>query len=117
MSVVSYAAAVGLTAFVVYLLIVGQSILLPFVIAVFVWYLINAFATLSDRLRVGGHPLPAMLRFSAAVVILCVMTWVVVTIIIRNIGQVMAAAPTYQENLLRLANRGGSWLGYQELND
>jgi AI-2 transport protein TqsA len=117
MSVLTYAAAVGLAAFVVYLFVVGQSILLPFVIAVFVWYLINALATLSCRLRIGGRPLSGTLRFSLAVVLLCLMTWVVVTIVIRNVGQVMAAGPIYQQNLLRLANRGGSWLGYQELSD
>ena len=117
MSVLNYAAAVGLTAFVVYLLVVGQSILLPFVIALFVWYLINALATLSCRLRIGGHPLSGKLRFSLAVVLLFLMTWLVVTIIIRNVGQVVAAGPVYQQNLLRLANRGGSWLGYQELHD
>jgi hypothetical protein len=37
-----YASAAGLTVLVAYLMVVGKPILLPFVIAVFVWYLINA---------------------------------------------------------------------------
>lgn len=114
-SVLNYAAAAGLTALAVYLMIVGQSILLPFVIALFVWYLINALATVSRQIRVGGRSLPASLRFGAAVIILGLLAWLVVTLVVSNIGQVVTAAPGYEQNLRGLVNRAGTVLGWDEL--
>ena len=117
LKLVMFAAAAGVTALAAYLMVVGQPILLPFVIAIFAWYLINALATLSARIRVGGRPLPARLRLGLGIAVLLLMSWVAVRLIVDNVGQVMAAGPVYEKNLLRLANRGGSWLGYDELND
>lgn len=114
-NVVVYAAAAGLTALAVYLMIVGQSILLPFVIAVFVWYLINALAAVSRRIHIGGTTLPPGLRFGAAIVILAVLSWLAVTLVVSNINQVAAAAPRYEQNLRQLVNRAGAVMGYDEL--
>jgi predicted PurR-regulated permease PerM len=112
-----YASAAGLTALVAYLLVVGEPILLPFVIAVFVWHLINALSTLSGRIRIGGRPLPGWLRFGGAIALLLLTSALGVRLVFENVGQVMAAGPVYEQNLLRIANRGGSWFGYDELED
>jgi AI-2 transport protein TqsA len=112
-----YASAAGLTVLVAYLMVVGEPILLPFVIAVFVWHLINALAVLSSRITIGGHALPGWLRIGAAIALLLLTSWLVARLAFDNVGQVMAAGPVYEQNLLRLANRGGSWLGYDELED
>ncbi|HEY7185225.1 MAG TPA: AI-2E family transporter [Vicinamibacterales bacterium] len=117
LKLVVFSAAMGLTALVVYLMVVGQPILLPFVIAVFSWYLINAVAMLSARIRFRGRSLPARLRVGVAIALLLLVAWLAVHLIIANVNQVMAAGPVYEKNLLRLANRGGSWLGYDQLND
>jgi AI-2 transport protein TqsA len=112
-----YASAAGLTALVAYLMVVGQPILLPFVISVFAWHLINALSALSGRIRIGGRALPGWLRIGGGIAVLLLTSWLAVRLVIDNIGQVMAAGPAYEQNLLRLANRGGSWLGYDELQD
>jgi predicted PurR-regulated permease PerM len=117
LKLVVFSAAMGLTALVVYLMVVGQPILLPFAIAVFSWYLINAVAMLSARIRFRGRSLPARLRVGVAIALLLLVAWLAVHLIIANVNQVMAAGPVYEKNLLRLANRGGSWLGYDQLND
>jgi predicted PurR-regulated permease PerM len=52
-----------------------------------------------------------------AIGVLLIVSWQAVHLIISNVAQVMAAGPAYEQNLLRLANRGGSWLGYEEMND
>jgi AI-2 transport protein TqsA len=112
-----FASAAGLIVLVAYLMVVGAPILLPFVIAVFVWYLINALATLSARVRIGGRVLPGSVRLGLGIGVLLVTSWLMVHLVIGNVGHVMAAGPVYEQNLLRLANRGGGWLGLEEFND
>ena len=102
---------------VAYLMVVGEPILLPFVIAVFVWHLINALSAQTGRIRIGGHALPGSLRIGGAIALLLLTSWLVARLVFDNVGQVMAAGPTYEQNLLRLANQGGSWFGYEELED
>lgn len=111
----SYAAAAVLTALAVYLLIVGRSILLPFVIAVFIWHLVNALAEVSRRVRIGGVALPWGVRLAGAIVLLVLLVWMVARLVAGNIGHVLQAAPVYEQNLLRLVNRAAGILGYEEL--
>lgn len=115
MNILSYAAAAGLTALVLYLLVVGKPILLPLVIAVFVWYLINALASQFGRVRVHDRELPASVRFSAAILVLLGVLWFVVNLVVGNINQVAAAAPGYEDNLRQLAERVSTWLGFDEV--
>jgi predicted PurR-regulated permease PerM len=114
-TVLHVAAAAGLTTLTVYLMIVGQSILLPFVLAVFFWYTINALATVSRRVHIRGMPLPATVRLALATVILASIAWTVASIVSDNIGQVVLAAPAYERNLLQLANRVGGAMGFDEV--
>jgi len=111
MNVLNYAAAAGLTALIVYLMIVGNAILLPLVIAVFVCYLINALAAVTRDIRIFGWHLPNSLRFTGAVVVLLLGSWFVLSLVVRNINQVTAAVPVYQKNLQLAADRVGNHFG------
>lgn len=111
MNVLNYAAAAGLIALVVYLMIVGTSILLPLVIATFICYLINALATASRKIRIFGRALPNGVRLAAAIVIILFFSWFVVNLVVKNINQVTAAVPGYQQNLQTLAERLGEHVG------
>lgn len=115
MNVLSYAATAGLTALVLYLLVVGKPILLPLVIAVFVWYLINALALQFERVRVYDRQLPASLRFTAAILVLLGLLWFVANLVAGNINQVAAAAPGYEQNLRQLMERASVWLRLDEV--
>jgi len=113
MNMLNYAAAAGLSALTVYLMIVGNAILLPLVIAVFVWYLINALATATYNLRIRGKALPRSLRFGAAIVILLAVSWLVLNLVVGNINQVVAAVPRYEQNLRLLAEGAGQRIGLE----
>lgn len=115
MTILGYAATAGLTALVLYLLVVGKPILLPLVIAVFVWYLINALASQFERVQVYDRPLPTGLRFTAAILVLLGLLWFVVNLVVGNINQVAAAAPGYEQNLQQLAERASAWLGLEQV--
>ena len=113
MNVLNYAAAAGITALIVYLMVIGNAILLPLVTAVFVWYLINALATATRVLRVGGKPLPKALRLGAAILVLSITSWFVLNMVIGNIAQVVAATPVYEENLRIFTERAVERIGLE----
>ena len=73
----------------------GRDIFIPFVVALFIWYLINAIAramTLMD----WGREMPAFWRFTSAIVALVGLMSIVVVLVSRNIRDVVARAPEYQ---------------------
>lgn len=115
MPLLNYAVVAGLITLVGYLLVVGKPILLPFVIAIFVWYLINALAALAKRLRLRGREPPAWLCYTGAILLLLGLAWVVIDLIADNLSQVSEAAPAYEKNLRQLAQRLGAWLGIEQL--
>lgn len=118
MKVLIYAAAAGLIALMTYLMVVGQPILLPFVIAVFVSYLINAVATITGRISIAGRTLPRGLGFAAAIVVLLVASWLMVNLVVVNIGQVVAAAPSpsYEQNLRKVTGQLAEWIGVSAMS-
>jgi AI-2 transport protein TqsA len=85
-----------------YLLIAAQALLLPFVLAVFLWYLLNTIAASFDFVRVSGWQFPHWLRFVLAGLTLLVAVNLVIGIVVSSVGELIAAAPAYQENLRRL---------------
>jgi hypothetical protein len=93
MNVLIVASAAALTALITYLMVVGPPILLPLVIAVLAWYLINALAAASRAIRIGGKPLPAGLRLSAAIIVILLLSWFMVNLIVTNVGDVVARRP------------------------
>ena len=80
MTLLNYAAAAGLTALIGYVLIVGNTILLPLVIAVFVCYLINALAAVTRNIRIFGRSLSNSVRLTGAIVVILLVSWFVVKI-------------------------------------
>src|SRR5262245_10568928 len=115
MNVLIVASAAALTALITYLMVVGEPIFLPLVIAVLASYLINALTAASRAIRIAGKPLPAGLRLSAAIIIILLLSWFVVDLIVANVGHVVARAPLYERNLREVTDRAAAWLGAEEL--
>jgi predicted PurR-regulated permease PerM len=115
MNVLIVASAAALTALITYLMVVGGPILLPLVIAVLAWYLINALTAASRAIRIGGKTPPAGLRLSAAIIIILLLSWFVVDLIVANVGHVVARAPLHEHNLREVTDRTAAWLGAEEL--
>jgi len=115
-----YAAAAFMTALVANLLVVGEQILKPLVIAILVWHLINgmvsALARVSERIRVRGKVLPRSVRFVVASAVVILLAWMMVNLMVGNIGKVVARAPFYEQNLRNTANLVNGWLGFEELS-
>lgn len=95
---------------VVYTLALGSAIIIPFVIAVFLWYLINAMANGLGHLKRGQRRMPRPLCFLLAIVILSAGIWEIIYLIGQNLAQVVKSAPVYQSRLLEMVNQGMAWL-------
>jgi predicted PurR-regulated permease PerM len=89
--------SLGVLVIAVYLITAGQSILMPLAIAIFIWYLINAFAGAIQRLTIlGCHP-PRLLSFIAAFVVLFLCLGFIVELIANNLALISAKFPFYQD--------------------
>ncbi|MDA2918344.1 AI-2E family transporter [Desulfobacterota bacterium AH_259_B03_O07] len=105
----------GLLVLVVYLIMVGQSILMPLVIAIFIWYLLNAFAGTIQKLNIfGWHP-PRILSFVIAFIILLVLIGLLVELIAINVAQVASEIPTYQAKFEDILNKVLKHLGLSKI--
>lgn len=88
-----------LVALVFYLLIVGQSILLPLVIAIVFWYLINLMSEAFGKIMFGHQPLPKIVCYILSFLVFYAIIWGIVELIASNIAGVVRVAPIYQANL------------------
>ena len=101
MKVPYYLAVVLLVVVVFYLLIVGESLLLPLVIAIALWYLINTLAATLGRVSIGRFSIPRPICLSLSILTFLAAIWAVVNFLSSSFGGVMDMAPIYQENLIR----------------
>ena len=86
----------------VYVLSAARAIMIPFVIAVFVWYLINAMARGLGRIYIGHYQLPRLACFTLSILLLSFGMWDIFELISHNVAAVAKAAPLYQQHLTEI---------------
>lgn len=97
--------SLGLLVLAVYLIRAGQSILMPLAIAIFIWYLINAFAGAIQQLNIlGWHP-PRLLSFITAFVVLLLCLGFIVELIANNVALIATKLPFYQDHFEVILNK------------
>ncbi|POF29680.1 AI-2E family transporter [Roseibium marinum] len=97
-----------------WLLVVGRSLLLPFVIALIVWYMINALSHVFGRIAIGRWRLPGFIAFPLALLSIFAIGTFVLDIVTVNLTQLAQDAPTYQRRLEDLFNQASN---HFKLND
>ncbi len=109
---------VALAMFIVFLvfhlLYVGQSLLLPLVIAGAVSYLISILGRAIGSLRIGKVYIPRPLAVVLALAVILLSLSFIIQLITLNIGKVVNAAPEYQHNLEALIYKGYSFFGVEQ---
>lgn len=113
MGVLSYTGGLGLIVLSVYVMVVGRDLIVPFLISVVIWYLINTLADYYHKIKIKAYALPKALCFVAALLTMVTALYFLVDMIGNNIANVKAAAPVYQENLLKLSERVYTLLGIE----
>ena len=97
-----------------YLLVAGRSLILPFVLGVVLWYMIDALAEAFESPAIGRLRLPRPLALVAAICITAALLWVVGRTLGRNVSAVVEAAPTYERRLQLLINQGARMVGIEQ---
>jgi predicted PurR-regulated permease PerM len=87
------------------LLIAGRGLLIPLVMSVFIWHLLNTVYSGTQRIPYIGTRLPSWVRMILSVFVVALLVNIVVDIIANNVNDVIAASPRYQENLLLIYNK------------
>jgi len=80
-------------------LVYGKALLVPFALAVMVWFLLNALAKLIERITFKKWIFPNWLSLSIALLTMLGLLAIVIEMISRNIGEVINTAPIYQKNI------------------
>jgi AI-2 transport protein TqsA len=98
----------------VYLLVAGRGLLLPFVLGIVLWYMVDALADAFEQPRIGRWRLPRPLALAAAILLMGGLLWVVGRTVGHNISAVAAAAPNYERRLQSLIDQGAIWIGVEQ---
>jgi len=84
------------------LLVAGRGLLLPFVLGIVLWYMVDSLADSFSQPRFGGLRLPQPLALAIAVLLIGGLFWVVGRTIGLNVQAVVAAVPSYEIRLTHL---------------
>ncbi|MXN63443.1 AI-2E family transporter [Stappia sp. GBMRC 2046] len=87
-----------------WLLHVGRSLLLPFVIALVAWYLINTVALGFKKLPLGPFRLPGWVALPAALLTIFGVSSFVFDLVTANLTELAGDAPLYQTRLEQVFN-------------
>jgi len=102
MKLIKFGMAMLITALIFALLIVAQNLLLPLVIAIAIWYLINLLASGFARLQIGRFALPRIVCFIASILTFLVGISVLVQFISGSLNEMSTATTAYEDNLRTL---------------
>ncbi len=114
MKLVQTAAIAILVTFVFALVTLGKDLLIPMVLAVFIWYLINVLADAIGSVKVRGAGLPKAAAFLLALTTIGSALALFINLISSSVNNVIRSAPRYQQNVDAQLERIAGWLGLDE---
>lgn len=113
--VLSVFSAFALVALLVYLMVIAEAILLPFVIAIFIVILLDSLTARISRISVAGRSLPDWAAMTLSILIFILAFVALGNLIRSNIAAVSAAVPEYEQNIRALVDKGLAIAGVKEL--
>ena len=99
-----------------YLLVIGKNLLIPLILALFLWYLINVLTVVFGHFSIGGKHLPSSLSFVLSLLAIILVLSTTVNLITNNITQVVNEASAYQDRLDSLIVKGYKLLQLHRLS-
>ena len=99
MKILNYTATAVLIFLVFYLLFIGKDLLLPLVIAIALWYLINVLARAFSRIAIGSLRFPIPVCLTASFLTFIFLVLALINFLSSTVDDVLEVAPIYQENL------------------
>ena len=97
-------------------LIYFKGILVPFIYAIFVAFLVNELVLLIGRIKVGGRSLPRWFRNILVLALVVVSGILIVEIVSANVNQISKKIPEYEATYDRLLIEIGSMTGTEDIS-
>lgn len=115
-SLLSATLVFALSLMTLFVLVVGQSILVPFAISILLWFIINALSGfLRDRTAFGTFRLPGWAGLAGSLTIVTAALVAAAEMIAGNLQAMADRAPQYAQNMERLGDRVAVLLGSDAL--
>lgn len=102
---VTAAAGIVLVVITGQLLIAGRGLLVPLIIAIIIWNLLNTLANSVGKLPMVGDKIPQFLRMLVALLVLAFLVKELIDIITNNVNEVINVSSRYQENFMSLLEK------------
>src|SRR3954447_25056537 len=96
-----------------YLLVAGRGLLLPIVLGLTLWYMVDSLADALETPHFGRLRLPRPLALLAAFLVTGGLVWILGRTIGHNVTAVAAAAPAYEIRLQKLIDSGATLVGIE----
>ena len=99
MKLVNTASIIVITLASIFLLIIGKSIILPLILAIFVWFFIREIRKMAKRIPFIGKRLPQWVLNFLALIILYLFLGGIMYLLVNNMNEIMNNLSTYEANL------------------
>ncbi|RMD70679.1 MAG: AI-2E family transporter [Gammaproteobacteria bacterium] len=114
----NFAAFYGSLALTVYILAVGQALFVPFVIAIFISFILISITHAFERIHIASYPMPHIVALILAFGVTVLFFVIVGGIVAASVQEMIMEAPKYQQRLLELlqtleARLGPYWAQFQ----
>lgn len=106
---INFTAAAILIVLTIYILVIGNAILLPLAVAIVIWYIMTRFAAVFSGLPVIGHKMPKGLAIFFAVIATLYIVYVFFTLVSSSINGIIEQAPLYQAKINQLIALINQW--------
>jgi len=103
--VITFAAAAVIVWIIASVLIIGRGLLIPIVISIFIWHLLNTVNVSLRHIPVLGNRMPYWLTRVLAMLLVGLFVRLLIDILANNVTDVIDASARYQENLKAIFNK------------
>lgn len=107
-------AALAILVLTIYVLIIGQTFLMPLVLAIVVWYLIVSLRRAIENLSRVGIPVPYPIALTIAVGACVLVLYLIYVLINSSVNELIASAPRYQDRFQSLVKQAYALLGLSQ---
>ncbi|MBU2565992.1 AI-2E family transporter [Patescibacteria group bacterium] len=96
MNIQNFSLGLLASSIILYFLYIGQSIIIPLVIAIIIWYIIISLTEAFKKIKIGSIKIPHWLALLFSLASFAIIAWIFVDFVNKNVQEVIIAAPSYQ---------------------
>ena len=83
-------------------LYIGQHLIVPFIISVVVWYLLNSLGDLLGKIKINKKPMPRAVQLSLGFILFIIVSFFIIQLVMSNFETFATEYPIYHENFIKL---------------